>query len=161
MQLKHAIVIAALTAFAVPVLALSAADSSSSPPIKMQNGIDREPPAPIYEVEPPARPGYVWAPGCWTQSRGRLVWEPGSWIAEREDQTWVPCGWEKRADKWYYAKGYWEPNESADEEETVTEEVAEPTPPNQKSRTKTTKKHTVKKKADYSNQKIWPGFQRN
>ncbi len=156
MRRKHAIVIAALVAFAVPVIAVSAVDTT--PPLKSQNGIDREPPAAIYEVTPSERPGYVWATGNWTLKSGRLVWQPGTWLEERPGYVWVPSGWERRDDKWYYAKGYWEATDDATEEDVVAEETATNGHAD-KPKKKVAKKRV--KKNNYANEKLYPRYKRN
>lgn len=126
----------------------AAAASRVSPPL------DREPPAPIYEVEQPERPGYIWAPGCWKWDGKRLVWGAGRWLAKRPGYTWVPDGWEQRADKWYYAQGYWEEDGSAVAETVDTpppvDDVAEATPAKPK-----VKKKRAPKPIDYSDKRIW------
>jgi OmpA-OmpF porin, OOP family len=38
------------------------------------------PPAPVYEVAPPPRVGYMWARGYWAWQYGRYVWVPGHWV---------------------------------------------------------------------------------
>jgi len=165
MRINYGVVIAVLSAFAVPLSAISAEPDIVIGVPKSQNAIDREPPSPIYEVTPTERPGYIWAPGTWTLQRGRLVWQPGNWIAERPGYTWVPAGWEQRADKWYYAKGYWEANDDGMEEDVAAEDqppepIIKHTASNDKQKKKVVAKKRVKKH-DYSNTKLWPGYQRN
>jgi len=63
--------------------------------------IVREAPPPLrYEVVPPARPGFVWAPGHWDWRDGRYVWVGGTWVAERP-------GWVYHAPAWVQENGRW------------------------------------------------------
>ncbi len=65
------------------------------------------PPAPQYEVVPPPRPGFVWAPGYWGWRGGRWVWGPGHWIVARPGYRWAPDGWVRRGAGWHYVPGHW------------------------------------------------------
>lgn len=38
------------------------------------------PPAPVYEVAPAPRVGYLWQAGYWDWQYGRYVWVPGHWV---------------------------------------------------------------------------------
>ena len=143
---------------------LSHSDASAMP-LRSSKALDREPPAAVYEVSPPERHGFIWAPGCWKwDNKQRLVWSSGHWLAKRPGYVWVPDGWEQRADKWYFAEGYWENDGS------VPVVVAEPdplppadeiveTPATVVAKTASAKakvkKHVVKPQLDYSDQTIW------
>ena len=41
------------------------------------------PPAPIYEVVPAPRYGWVWVPGCWAWSGHHHAWVQGRWVRRR------------------------------------------------------------------------------
>ena len=47
------------------------------------------PPAPVYEVVPAPRVGYIWAPGYWDYDHNRHVWRKGHWERERHGQHWT------------------------------------------------------------------------
>ena len=72
--------------------------------------IGTPPPAPVYEVAPPPRYGYVWAPGYYRWENGRHIWTPGRWMAERVGYRWVPDRWEHGSNGWYYVAGRWDRN---------------------------------------------------
>lgn len=58
------------------------------------------PPAPIDEPVPPAREGYVWAPGYYDYSQGKHHWNKGHWVQARKGYTYV-------APHWVDANGHW------------------------------------------------------
>lgn len=70
--------------------------------------IGTPPPAPMYEVVPAPRPGYVWAPGYWNWEAGRHVWHGGAWMAERPGYHWVPDRWASYHDGWRHMPGHWD-----------------------------------------------------
>ena len=72
--------------------------------------IGTAPPAPVYEVAPPPRYGYVWAPGYYRWENGRHIWTPGRWMAERVGYRWVPDRWEQGSNGWSYVAGRWDRN---------------------------------------------------
>jgi hypothetical protein len=74
----------------------------------VQIDIDIAPPAPRVEVLPPARPGFVWAPGFWEWRDRAHVWVPGRWVPERRGFHWVPDRWEQRGPHWHHVEGHWE-----------------------------------------------------
>jgi WXXGXW repeat (2 copies) len=66
------------------------------------------PPAPIYEVVPAPRPGYLWAHGYWDYDHGRHVWRGGHWERERHGDRWTDGSWEEKNGRWYLSRGHWE-----------------------------------------------------
>ena len=72
--------------------------------------IGTPPPAPVYEVVPAPRAGYVWAPGYYRWEGRRHVWTPGRWLAQRVGYRWVPDRWEHGPNGWYYVAGRWDGN---------------------------------------------------
>jgi hypothetical protein len=70
--------------------------------------IDVAPPPVRVEVVPPARVGYVWAPGYWEWRDHAHVWIPGRWMGERRGYHWVPDRWEQRGPHWHHEPGRWE-----------------------------------------------------
>jgi len=47
-----------------------------------------KPVAGSYEVVPPARPGYIWAPGHYEWNGSRQVYMPGVWVKDDYDREW-------------------------------------------------------------------------
>lgn len=71
--------------------------------------IGTPPPAPIYEVVPAPRVGYVWAPGYWHWEHERHVWVPGHWIEGRPGHRWVADHWvEGPNGGWRHDQGHWD-----------------------------------------------------
>ena len=70
--------------------------------------IDVAPPPVRVEAVPPARVGYVWAPGYWEWRDRAHVWVPGRWMGERRGYHWVPDRWEPRGPHWHHERGHWE-----------------------------------------------------
>jgi hypothetical protein len=70
-------------------------------------GIDVAPPAPQYEVIPPPRAGFVWAPGYWSWEGQRHVWVRGDWMAVRPGYVYHQARWERHHDGWHLHEGYW------------------------------------------------------
>jgi YXWGXW repeat-containing protein len=65
------------------------------------------PPAPIVEVVPVARPGWVWIPGVWEWRRHRHVWLGGHWVRARRGYYYAPAAWVQHGDRWAYHRGGW------------------------------------------------------
>ncbi|MDN4056109.1 hypothetical protein QPK32_23885 [Massilia sp. YIM B02763] len=82
----------AVGAVAAPLPALAHADVSLF--------VSTAPPAPLYEVVPAPRRGYVWAPGHWEWNGRRHVWSRGVWVVERP-------GYAYSAPVWYRSNGGW------------------------------------------------------
>jgi hypothetical protein len=70
--------------------------------------IEVAPPAARLEVVPPARVGYVWAPGYWDWRGHEHVWVAGRWLGERRGYRWVPDHWQQRGPQWHHEAGHWE-----------------------------------------------------
>lgn len=70
--------------------------------------VQTAPPAPMYEVVPPARPGYVWTPGFYDWRGDRYVWNSGQWQETRPGYAWREARWEQRPDgSWHLIGGHW------------------------------------------------------
>ncbi len=65
------------------------------------------PPAPRYEVVPPSRTGYAWAPGHWAWDDGGYVWIEGRWIDDRPGMYYEPDRWEYWGGRWHLVPGRW------------------------------------------------------
>jgi len=72
--------------------------------------IGTPPPAPVYEMVPAPRAGYVWAPGYYRWERGHHVWTAGHWMPERAGYRWVPDRWDHGPKGWYHVAGRWDRN---------------------------------------------------
>jgi hypothetical protein len=72
--------------------------------------IGTPPPAPVYEVVPAPRAGYIWAPGYYRWEGGRHVWTSGRWMTERVGYRWVPDRWDHGPNGWYHVAGRWDRN---------------------------------------------------
>jgi hypothetical protein len=66
------------------------------------------PPAPVYEVQPAPRAGYVWAPGYWDYQGNHHMWRKGHWEHDRHGQHWSGGRWTQHDGKWYLNRGHWE-----------------------------------------------------
>jgi len=72
-------------------------------------GINVAPPAPRYEVVPPPRVGYAWAPGYWRWDpyAHRHVWVVGRWMPARHGYVYRQPRWEHYRGGWRFHDGYW------------------------------------------------------
>jgi hypothetical protein len=84
-----------------------APDAAARTDVSVQIGV--APPPPRYEVIPPPRVGYVWAPGYWRwDPYARLhVWVVGRWIPARHGYYYRPPRWEHYHGGWRFRDGYW------------------------------------------------------
>ena len=65
------------------------------------------PPAPLVEVVPAPRVGYVWAPGYWDYRGHRYVWYRGHWERERHGYYYHPTHWYEHDGRWYRYSHRW------------------------------------------------------
>ena len=65
------------------------------------------PPAPVVEVVPAPRQGYVWAPGHHEWRGNQYVWVPGQWLNERPNQEYRVARWVERNGQWQMVGGDW------------------------------------------------------
>jgi len=102
--------ILAATAISTPVIVAPAIVSPAAAQATLSVGvtIGVPPPVPMYEVVPPPRVGFVWAPGYWYWDGGRHLWTPGRWIAERPGFHWVPDRWARVEGGWHHEYGHWD-----------------------------------------------------
>src|ERR1044072_1544104 len=68
------------------------------------------PPPPRYEVVPPPRQGYVWAPGYWGWDGHRHVWHTGHWADARAGYVYNAPRWVERDGRWTYHASRWDRN---------------------------------------------------
>ena len=109
-MLKH-IAITSLAAAAVFSTATVAMAPVTPAAAQISVIIGTPPPAPIYEVLPSPRVGYVWAPGYWRWENERHIWAPGRWIAARHGEHWVADHWAHANEShggWRHEPGHWD-----------------------------------------------------
>jgi hypothetical protein len=93
----------------IAIFALAAAALSSPLAIAATSfELNIGPPAPRYEVVPPPRTGYVWAPGYWDYNGHQHNWRKGHWERERHGEHYVAGGWTEHDGRWHLNQGHWE-----------------------------------------------------
>jgi len=71
--------------------------------------ITTPPPAVQEETVPPARTGYIWAPGYQRWDGDHYTWVTGHWVEARVHSHWEPDSWEKVDDThWRFRAGHWQ-----------------------------------------------------
>ena len=65
------------------------------------------PPAPVVEVVPAPRVGFVWAPGFWEWRGGRHFWVTGHYIRHRPGFVYEPGRWADHGGRWAYTRPGW------------------------------------------------------
>jgi hypothetical protein len=99
--------LALLAAFGVASAGAMSYAPTAAAGVDVSVGIGVAPPAPRYEVVPPPRAGYVWAPGYWRWDGGRHVWMGGTWVRARPGYVYHQPHWEHARDGWRMHNGYW------------------------------------------------------
>jgi hypothetical protein len=102
------ITVLAAAAISTPALIAPAMVTPAAAQVDLNVSISVPPPAPVYEVVPAPRAGYVWAPGFWRWDGGRHVWAPGRWMEERHGYHWVPDRWAHNGPGWHHEVGHWD-----------------------------------------------------
>ncbi len=100
--------LAVLTALGLGLGACAyAPDAAARTQVFVQIGV--APPPPRYEIVPPPRMGYVWAPGYWRWDpyARRHVWVVGRWLPARRGYIYRPPRWEHYGHGWRFRDGYW------------------------------------------------------
>ena len=69
--------------------------------------VQTAPPAPLTEVVPAPRHGYVWVAGYWDWSHGKHHWVKGTWTRERTGYVYHQPVWEQREGHWEMNRGGW------------------------------------------------------
>lgn len=69
--------------------------------------VEVTPPEPRYEVAPPPRAGFVWAPGHYVWRDGRYHWVRGHWVREKHGMYWHPGHWVERDGRWVFVQPGW------------------------------------------------------
>ncbi|AMO99341.1 hypothetical protein CAter10_1575 [Collimonas arenae] len=95
---------------AAALIAVSAAafmPSQAMAQIGVNITIGTPPPPPRYEVVPPPRVGYVWAPGYWNWDGRRHVWAGGHWERARSGYLYDRPEWRQGPNGWELRRGGW------------------------------------------------------
>src|SRR5689334_13581850 len=109
-MLKRSVLISlAAAAISLPALTVPALVSPAAAQ-GLNIYVGSAPPAPVYEVAPAPRSGYVWAPGYYRYDNSRYVWTSGRWMAERPGYRWTNDRWEYGSNGWYHVAGRWDRN---------------------------------------------------
>jgi len=104
-------------------LALVALPAAANMPDRVV--IDQAPPAASAEVTPPAREGYVWAPGYYTWTGSKHEWKKGHFIAARKGYRYEPARWAQEDGRWTLYPEQWVKNED-DKAKTVAKDSSQP-----------------------------------
>jgi hypothetical protein len=112
---KISLVLTALSALALIGCGRTTREVVYTPaPATVQSGtptvivVDREPPAPRTEAQPPSPgSGAVWVPGYWNWTGTQYDWVAGHWETGRVGYTWVPHRWEMVNGRWQLTGGTW------------------------------------------------------
>ena len=114
MMKRSLLVTFAAAAISTAALVAPALVTPAAAEVGVNVSIGAPPPAPLYEVVPAPRAGYVWAPGYWRWDGGRHVWAPGRFVAERPGYRYVPDRWERYVEngheRWRYQASRWDRN---------------------------------------------------
>ena len=104
----------AITSLAAAAFLSTAVATASFTPAAAQVSVTfgSPPPAPVYEVVPAPRAGYVWAPGHYVLVNDRYVWTRGQWLPARTGYRYVPDVWERVTvggrEQWRYVPSRWD-----------------------------------------------------
>jgi WXXGXW repeat (2 copies) len=92
---------------AVLVTASLAGLSFSQSGIALEISFNTAPPPAKYEVVPPPRKGYTWAPGYWDAKGNKHAWSKGHWEKDRAGHHYVESRWVQKDTKWSLERGRW------------------------------------------------------
>ena len=83
---------------------LAALPASAAPQVYVRVG----PPAPVVEVRPALRRGYVWRDGYYRWNGHRYVWNRGRYVrAPYANAAWNAGRWERSNRGYYWVPGHW------------------------------------------------------
>jgi hypothetical protein len=99
MIFKNRILVAALALGTLTVPLMSEA--------RVYVDVNVAPPPPRVEVVPPARVGYVWAPGYWRWNGHKHVRAHGYWVRGRPGYRYEPHAWVQQNGHWHFQEGGW------------------------------------------------------
>jgi hypothetical protein len=98
---KKTFLVAVLSAASLGALSPLAANAAQYTIVRVA------PPAPIEEVVPAARRGFVWAPGHYDYRGNQYSWVRGRWLRERPGHEWREARWVERDGRWHRVGGDW------------------------------------------------------
>ena len=98
----------AAAAISLPALTAPALVTPAAAQANLNISIGAPPPAPVYEVTPAPRAGYVWAPGYYRYEGNHYLWTKGRWMAERPGYHWTNDRWEHGPHGYYHVPGRWD-----------------------------------------------------
>ena len=98
----------AAAAISLPALMAPALVTPAAAQANLNISIGAPPPAPVYEVTPAPRAGYVWAPGYYRYEGNHYMWTKGRWMAERQGYHWTNDRWEHGPHGYYHVPGRWD-----------------------------------------------------
>lgn len=106
--LTHKLALLAALGLAATALAYTP-PAAAYPQVAVGIDVDVAPPPPRHLRVPPARVGYVWAPGYWRwhPRSHRHVWVDGYWVRARPGYRYVPDHWVHHGRHWRFARGHW------------------------------------------------------
>jgi hypothetical protein len=107
---SSALILAGLMLACAGFVGAPAAQAAPQVSIGVGVGIGVPPPAPRFERVPPARRGYVWAPGYWRWNAHarRYVWVGGRWMRGRPGWRYQPPHWAQGPHgHWHFNDGHW------------------------------------------------------
>jgi hypothetical protein len=78
--------------------------------VSINIAIGTPPPAPVYEVVPAPRPGFIWAPGYWDwDDHGhKHMWREGHWERDRPGYAYQAPRWVRGAGGWVFVPSRWD-----------------------------------------------------
>ncbi|MGO4305350.1 MULTISPECIES: YXWGXW repeat-containing protein [unclassified Cupriavidus] len=106
--MTHRTVVRAVTAAALLWSAIAFAPSAMAQ-VNINIGIGVAPPAPVYEVVPGPRPGYIWQPGYWDwdDHYHKHNWKKGKWAKARPGYVYESPRWVQASNGWVMQPGRW------------------------------------------------------
>jgi hypothetical protein len=99
--------IALLAALALTAGTLTAFAPAASAQVSIGISVGTPPPPLRYEVVPPPRVGYVWAPGYWDWGGASYVWVTGAWHRDRPGYVYYQPRWVNERGRWVQRRAYW------------------------------------------------------
>jgi len=87
--------------------ALGSASFAASARSSVELFVNVPPPAPLVEVVPAPRAGFVWVPGFWEWRHHHHYWVRGHYVRYRPGFVYEPARWVDRGGGWYYTAPGW------------------------------------------------------
>jgi WXXGXW repeat (2 copies) len=117
---KRALIVASLAlagAFAAPAWSAEVTNATIVGPAAAPAApglvvVQVPPPAPRVEDMPPARDGYVWAPGYWSWDGSNYVWVEGRYVPALAGYSYVAPHWEAVDGGWVLRGEEWVPGQT-------------------------------------------------